>query len=141
MKYWIPITVIIASLSLILWKATEEGSVVTFYTPQEIKSQQSKFIGKTFRMSGLVMMNSLLKKDSDLIFQVSDLKGSDFEIHYKGVPPDLFKEGQGVIIEGILTVDGFIQAQKLLVKHSEVYDTQKDQSELKKVRILESFSP
>jgi len=58
----------------------------------------------------------------DLNFVLSDMKGNDINVHHKGQPPDMFKEGSGVVVEGRLGADGkSFESTKLLVKHSEEY--------------------
>jgi cytochrome c-type biogenesis protein CcmE len=63
---------------------------------------------------------------------------------YRAAPPDLFKESQGVIVEGRLASvnlaeNNTIQATKLMVKHSEVYDTTKDHSKMREAKLLDSI--
>lgn len=142
------ILIVLGSLSLIVYQATRSESTVTFYTPAEVYENPVKFQNKVFRLSGLVL-NGTKEWDGnnlDLKFKISDLQGHEFNIHYKGLPPDLFKEGQGVVVEGkllsktgILQKDNLIQANMLMVKHSEVYDTKKDHSKLKEAKLLDSI--
>jgi cytochrome c-type biogenesis protein CcmE len=54
-------------------------------------------------------------------FAVTDLKGSDFEVRYTGILPDLFREGQGVVATGTLGRDGVFSAEEILAKHDEKY--------------------
>jgi cytochrome c-type biogenesis protein CcmE len=148
----IGISVIIASLGLITYQATRSESSVTFYTPEEIYAAPDKFNNKTFRVSGLVVTGTKEwnAENHDLKFRITDLKGHDFNVHYRGIPPDLFKEGQGVIVEGKLSSHlqatatkpsaATLDAQLLMVKHSEVYDTKKDHSQMKQALLLDSMS-
>ena len=64
--------------------------------------------------------------------------------HTVYLPPDLFKEGQGVVVEGRLSnldlkVDSTIQANLLMVKHSEVYDTKNDHSKMREARLVDDI--
>ena len=142
------IVIIVGSLSLIIYQATRSESSVTFYTPAEVYANPIKFDGKLFRVSGLVLAESKKwdAKTSDLEFKMTDLEGHDFNVHYKGIPPDLFKEGQGVVVEGRLISNPnvqqknkFIEANLLMVKHSEVYDTKKDHKQMKEAKLLDSI--
>ncbi|KAB8030627.1 cytochrome c maturation protein CcmE [Fluviispira multicolorata] len=142
------ILIVVGSLGLITYQATRSESTVTFYTPAEVYANPMKFEGKLFRVSGLVLRGSKTweSQTNDLKFQITDLEGHNFNVHYKGIPPDLFKEGQGVVVEGklisksgILQKDNLIQANLLMVKHSEVYDTKEDHSKLKEVKLLDSI--
>ncbi|MEY4064649.1 MAG: hypothetical protein RIR26_857 [Pseudomonadota bacterium] len=143
---WIASSVIAAALGAILYKALQPESSVTFFTPAEVYASPGKFMDRTFRVSGLVLAGT---KDWDgnnkvLKFRMSDLKGHDFSVVYKGVPPDLFKEGQGVVVEGRLNStdlksDSTLQANLLMVKHSEVYDTKEDHSKMREARLVDDI--
>ncbi len=143
----IGVFVIFVSLGTILFQATRNGATITFFTPEEVYAKPAHFKEKIFRMSGLVQQNSKVwdAKNLQLHFKVTDLKGHEFLVDYHGMPPDLFKEGQGVIIEGQLVNNNFTQkpfhmtADLLLVKHSEVYDSKQDHAQMKSMRLLESM--
>ena len=135
------VCLVVFSVGLIAFQATKSESSVTFYTPAEVYANPTKFEAKVFRVSGLVMKGSKvwIPESRDLSFRISDLNGHDFNVKYVGVPPDLFKEGQGVIIEGRLQDNHKIQADLLMVKHSEVYDTKKDHSQMREAKLLDSM--
>ena len=142
---------ILISILLITYQATRSESSVTFYTPAEVYERMQEFHNKNFRISGLVVKDSKRWNPSEhsLRFQITDLQGHDFDVHYHGVPPDLFKEGQGVVIEGRLISipvqnekeksNPFLAAHLLMVKHSEVYDTKQDHSKIKQLKLLDSM--
>lgn len=73
------------------------------------------------RLGGLVVEGSLHRNDKDLLitFQITDDKHTIL-VHYQGIPPDLFREGQGVVAEGTW-VNGVFQATHILAKHDENY--------------------
>ncbi|MEN9827036.1 MAG: hypothetical protein RI953_2781 [Pseudomonadota bacterium] len=138
--------VIVGALGSIVYMAVQPESSVTFFTPAEVYASPQKFVDRTFRVSGLVLngtkdwdgMNKILK------FRMSDLNGHEFAVTYKGVPPDLFKEGQGVVVEGKLSQpdlkkDNSLQANLLMVKHSEVYDTKVDHSKMREARLVDDL--
>jgi cytochrome c-type biogenesis protein CcmE len=138
--------VIVASLGAIVFMAMQPESSVTFFTPAEVYASPQKFVDRTFRVSGLVLngtkdwdgMNKVLK------FRMSDLNGHEFAVTYKGVPPDLFKEGQGVVVEGRLAhndlrKDNSLQANLLMVKHSEVYDTKTDHAKMREAKLIDDI--
>lgn len=142
------ILIVAGSLGLIIYQATRSESSVTFYTPAEVYANPIKFDGKLFRVSGLVLSGTKEwnAKSSDLKFKITDLEGHDFNVHYRGIPPDLFKEGQGVVVEGRLVSNPnsqqnnkLIVANLLMVKHSEVYDTKKDHKQMKEAKLLDSI--
>ena len=141
------IVVVVLSLCLIIYQATRSQSTVTFYTPEEVYKNPEKFGDKLFRVSGLVLKGTKQWNPltSELDFKMSDLHSHDFFVHYKGLPPDLFKEGQGVVVEGTLTPvvhntkPFLINADLLMVKHSEVYDTKQDHSKMREAKLLDSI--
>jgi cytochrome c-type biogenesis protein CcmE len=100
------------------------GNIVYFYTPSEAYAEGVKIQDKVIRIGGMVQENSR-EWDGDnlnLSFQLTDYKGHDIMVDYIGSPPDLFKEGQGVVVEGYYQHDAKkFAAKKLMVKHSEEY--------------------
>ena len=137
---------VLGSLGLIGYQATRQESSVTFFTPAEVYASPQKFEKKLFRVSGLVLGGT--KKwdglNKVLEFRMTDLQGHEFAVIYKGIPPDLFKEGQGVVVEGRLATtdlqsNNTLHATLLMVKHSEVYDTEKDHSQLREAKLLDSI--
>lgn len=137
---------ILGSFGLIIFQATRDESSVTFFTPEEVYASPGDFEGRLFRVSGLVL-GGTKKWEPEiprLRFRMTDLKGHEFKVVYNQAPPDLFKEGQGVIVEGRLNsaeleLDNTIQATLLMVKHSEVYDTEQDHSKLREAKLLDSI--
>mgnify|MGYP001318011842 CR=1 FL=1 len=98
-----------------------EDNIVFFHSPSDV---QSKAIapGKYFRMGGLVKEGSVGKAEDGLVtnFEVTDLDHS-LTVSYRGILPDLFREGQGVVAEGALRPDGVFIAREVLAKHDENY--------------------
>lgn len=139
--------IVIGALGMIAYQATRSGSVVTFYTPQEVYADLPRFERQTFRVSGLVLRGSkrLDPQTHVLHFEMTDLKTHNFHVQYQGTPPDLFKEGQGVVVEGYLdslgknSLNPLIKANLLMVKHSEVYDTRENHEERRQMKILDSI--
>lgn len=98
-----------------------EDNIVFFHSPTDV---QTKGItpGQHFRMGGLVKEGSVSKGENGLVtnFEVTDLDRSVM-VSYRGILPDLFREGQGVVIEGALRTDGVFVAREVLAKHDENY--------------------
>ena len=119
--------VILASLvlitgSLILILNNYKKNIIFFYTPTELIKADAN-INQKVRIGGFVKQNSIKKIASlktHITFIVTD-KESDIFVEYKGILPDLFKEGQGAVIEGILINNNKIQADKVFAKHDENY--------------------
>ena len=97
-----------------------EDNIVFFYSPTEIVQKQLKS-DQRLRLGGLVVAGSVMRSNGNPIvtFNVTDLKTS-VPISFKGILPDLFREGQGVVAEGRLQ-NGVFQADEVLAKHDENY--------------------
>jgi cytochrome c-type biogenesis protein CcmE len=143
----IGVFVIVGSLSAIVWQATKQESSVTFFTPAEVYASPENFQNKIFRVSGLVLggTSNWNADERKLKFRMTDLKGHEFNVTYTGTPPDLFKEGQGVVVEGKiksanLRENNDMDAHLLMVKHSEMYDTKQDHSTQREAKLLDSIT-
>jgi cytochrome c-type biogenesis protein CcmE len=108
-----------AAVALVLVAIDE--TVTFFYSPTEVEAQ-APAPGRSFRLGGLVEEGSVKKLDDGLTveFRVTDLAAS-IPVNYRGILPDLFREGQGVITEGKLDANGVFVAQEVLAKHDENY--------------------
>lgn len=140
-KWLIGVSVIIASVIAIAMVQIN-SNVVYFYTPDEAIAKNAELEGKIIKVGGMVVPGKVdWKPDTlDLAFVVSDLKGSDIYVTYKGAPPDMFKEGQGVVVEGNLSDKGqglSMTARHLLVKHSEEYKKPGDHGQSMNKELLE----
>lgn len=76
--------------------------------------------GARFRLGGLVERGSVKHEGSDLYFTVTDTIKT-VKVVFEGIPPDLFREGQGVVAEGRFGPDGMFRADSVLAKHDEKY--------------------
>jgi cytochrome c-type biogenesis protein CcmE len=95
-------------------------SIVFFSTPVMVAEQHIP-PGKRFRLGGLVENGSLVRGDNLAVsFKVSD-GSATLPVAYKGILPDLFREGQGVVAEGVLDQSGVFRADTVLAKHDETY--------------------
>lgn len=95
-------------------------SIVFFSTPSMVAEKHVE-PGKRFRLGGLVQPGSLQRGDNLAVtFEVAD-GGAKLPVAYKGILPDLFREGQGVVAEGALDANGVFKADTVLAKHDETY--------------------
>lgn len=98
-----------------------EDNVVFFYSPSDV---QAKTISpeQYVRMGGLVKDGSVTKIEdgATIRFEVTDGKHA-VPVRYRGILPDLFREGQGVVAQGTLNGDGVFVAKEVLAKHDENY--------------------
>ena len=106
-------------------------NVVFFFSPTEI-SAKAVGPGVHLRLGGLVKDGTLVRSESKSIaFSVTDLT-RDIAVTYTGVVPDLFREGQGVVVEGALDQSGIFRATTGLAKHDERYMPREVADALKK---------
>jgi cytochrome c-type biogenesis protein CcmE len=94
------------------------SDIVFFITPSEIATKSPE-AGRTFRLGGLVVAGSVQRDGVDVNFKVTDT-AQTVPVRYKGILPDLFKEGKGVVAQGQLK-DGIFVAKEVLAKHDENY--------------------
>jgi cytochrome c-type biogenesis protein CcmE len=95
-------------------------NIVFFMSPTEI-AEKAVQPGARLRVGGLVKVDTLVKSANENVdFVVTD--GShDLRVSYQGLLPDLFREGQGVVAEGVLAASGQLNADTILAKHDERY--------------------
>ena len=117
------------ALGLVLYAMRD--SIVFFSTPAMVAEKHIP-AGKRFRLGGLVQPGSLVRGDNLAIsFQVAD-GSATLPVAYKGILPDLFREGQGVVAEGALDPSGVFKADTVLAKHDETYMPKEVADALKK---------
>ena len=95
-------------------------NIVFFYSPTEVVEKAVQ-PGARLRVGGLVKADSLIKLSSDNVAFVVTDGANDVTVAYRGLLPDLFHEGQGVVAEGVLEAPGQMRAETILAKHDERY--------------------
>ena len=108
-----------------------QDNILFFYTPSEILQKDLKKDEKV-RLGGLVEENSVARNDTKINFTITDLKKT-IEVTYEGILPDLFREGQGVIVKGYLQ-NNIFEATEVLAKHDENYMPPEIKKKLKKLK-------
>ena len=113
----------LAALGLAAWLvlAAFKNNLVFFFSPTQIASKEAP-VGRIFRIGGLVE-NGSLKRDQDgltIRFTVTDTANT-IPVVYKGILPDLFKEGRGCVAQGKVGADGVFYADQIMAKHDENY--------------------
>ena len=104
--------------------------IVFFKTPTDIAEEGLK-PGQRVRIGGLVKEGTWVREGTSHDFVVTDLD-HDVPVHYVGVLPDLFREGQGVVAEGMFDSEGVFIADTVLAKHDENYMPKEVADALKK---------
>jgi cytochrome c-type biogenesis protein CcmE len=119
-----------AAAGLILNAAGD--SLVFFYSPTELQAK-APGTATMVRIGGLVEQGSVQRSaDGGTVhFSVTDLKQA-VPVVYSGILPDLFREGQGVVVQGHLGADGAFEASQVLAKHDERYMPREVAEALKK---------
>ena len=97
------------------------NNLVFFFSPTQVAAKEAP-VGRTFRIGGLVQ-DGTLKRDADgltIRFVVTDTANT-IPVTYKGILPDLFKEGRGCVAQGRVGSDGVFYADQIMAKHDENY--------------------
>ena len=98
-------------------------NLVYYWGPTELHAAGNKAVGATIRLGGLVAKDSLVRpvSGSGLEFDVIDRAGGRVRVHCSGVPPQMFRENIGVVVEGTMTKAGHFESNRLMVSHSNEY--------------------
>ena len=111
---------IVLAIAATLILTAAKDKIVFFYGPTELKAMAVS-PGPRLRIGGLIEAGSLVKSDDlRVAFRVTD-GTTVLAVAYRGLLPDLFREGQGVVAEGVLESDGTFRADSVLAKHDENY--------------------
>ena len=95
------------------------SNIALYVTPSEVAAGKAPK-GQTFRIGGMVKDGSLKRDELVVHFIITDLV-KEIPVSYKGILPDLFKEGKGAVVQGKLDSDGQFVASEVLAKHDENY--------------------
>jgi cytochrome c-type biogenesis protein CcmE len=118
--------IILAALSYIIYGGMREA-IVYFVTPSELKAKENVSANKFLRMGGMVVKGSLQKDVKNLTYRFDLTDGNtSFPVFFRGIPPDLFSEGKGAVVEGRIGPDGVFQATTIMAKHAEEYSPHLD---------------
>ena len=106
-----------AATALVLTAFQE--NLVFFFTPTQVAANEAPK-GRLFRIGGMVETGSVKRDGVEVRFVVTDT-AKTIPVLYRGALPDLFREGKGVVAQGIIGPDGVFQAREVLAKHDENY--------------------
>ena len=124
-------TLVFLSAAVILILFNTKQNIVFFYTPTEL-IENDFILNKKVRIGGYVKNSSIVKKSLNTYeFTITD-NVNELLVFYRGILPDLFREGQGTVIEGVLNNNNNIIASKVYAKHDENYMPASIKKELEK---------
>jgi cytochrome c-type biogenesis protein CcmE len=118
---FIAVGVVAVSMAVGLVLYALRGNVNLYFTPTQVFNNEAPH-GRSFRIGGLVEEGSIKREKDGLTvnFVITDTNKS-IPVVYKGILPDLFKEGKGVVAQGRVEADGLMRAEEVLAKHDENY--------------------
>ena len=98
-------------------------NLVYYWGPTELHAAGSKAVGASIRLGGLVADKSIVRAQgsSQVEFDVIDRPGGRVHVKCTGVPPQLFRERIGVVVEGTMSPAGYFEGRRLMVSHSNEY--------------------
>ena len=122
--------ILVGAAALVL--SALQSEITYFYSPTDVADNKAP-PGRSIRLGGLVEEGSVERMDDGIttVFRVTDLANS-VPVTYRGILPDLFREGQGVVTEGSLDAGGAFTAREVLAKHDENYMPREVADALKK---------
>tara|TARA_X000000368_G_scaffold273582_1_gene216938 strand:+ start:524 stop:988 length:465 start_codon:yes stop_codon:yes gene_type:complete len=119
--YYISAILVFLSALLFMFIKTFNDNLLFYRSPSQITNSEFPE-NYVFRVGGVVLDGSLIKSKNtmNVKFAITDYE-RNLDISYTGILPDLFREGQGVVIRGKLASDGIFYAEEVLAKHDETY--------------------
>ncbi|MBU3916606.1 cytochrome c maturation protein CcmE [bacterium] len=125
LKYLIGAVLIVAVVVWIFGSISSEN-ITYYYTPAEAIKGYPTLKTKKIRVMGLIEKGSIewTPREVKLIFRITENSKDYMTVEYHGAKPDMFREGQGVVVEGMLKSPDYFSASTLLVKHNEEYKTE-----------------
>ena len=114
------ITLLISVIGIFFILQSLNKNILYFKSPTDIKNNQNINFDKKIRVGGMVKKNSLIIKEEEIKFIITDFK-NELNITFSGTVPNLFSEEKGVVAEGKLQDKTFFIADRILAKHDENY--------------------
>jgi len=114
------IILLISLISIFFILQSLNKNILYFKSPSDIKINQDINFNKKIRVGGMVKKNSLIIKEQEIQFIITDFK-NELSVSFSGTVPNLFSEGKGVVAEGKLQDKTFFIADRILAKHDENY--------------------
>ncbi|MCB5183621.1 cytochrome c maturation protein CcmE [Methylobacillus gramineus] len=130
--------IVAVALAVTLILSAFRSNIVFFYTPTQVANGEVPK-DASFRIGGMVVEHSLERQPDGLTvhFVVTDTV-KHIPVSYQGILPDLFKEGKGVVAQGVLDLEGRFIASNVLAKHDENYMPPEAAEALKRAKAAEA---
>jgi len=117
------------------------NNLVYYWGPADVLAAGPKAQGASIRLGGLVEKGSIVKGEgSNLRFMVTDGKKS-VPVRCTSVPPQMFREGIGVVVEGTVASDNVFEAHRLMVSHGNEYRAPTDEAAVDLKKRMQSSAP
>ncbi|MBC8515170.1 cytochrome c maturation protein CcmE [bacterium] len=119
-------TLLVAAVAIgwLVFSGIKEASVYFKYPSELTPTVLAELGHEELRIGGMVAGGSLEREGSDIRFVMVDDGEGQVLVHYVGIPPDMFAEGRGAVVEGSFTMEGVFEAHTLMVKHGEDYSAE-----------------
>ncbi len=114
------ITLLVTVVGIFFILQSLNKNILYFKSPTDIKNNQNINFDKKIRVGGMVKKNSLIIKEEEIKFIITDFN-NELNISFSGTVPNLFSEEKGVVAEGKLQDKTFFVADRILAKHDENY--------------------
>ena len=114
------ITLLVSVIGIFFILQSLNKNILYFKSPTDIKNNQNINFDKKIRVGGMVKKNSLIIKEEEIKFTITDFN-NELNISFSGTVPNLFSEEKGVVAEGKLQDKTFFIADRILAKHDENY--------------------
>ena len=114
------ITLLVSVAGIFFVLQSLNKNILYFKSPTDIKNNQNINFDKKIRVGGMVKKNSLIIKEEEIKFTITDFN-NELNISFSGTVPNLFSEEKGVVAEGKLQDKTFFIADRILAKHDENY--------------------
>ena len=114
------ITLLVSVFGIFFILQSLNKNILYFNSPTDIKNNQNINFDKKIRVGGMVKKNSLIIKEEEIKFIITDFN-NELNISFSGTVPNLFSEEKGVVAEGKLQDKTFFIADRILAKHDENY--------------------
>lgn len=115
-------------------------NLVYYWSPSELQAAGDEAVGASIRLGGLVAPGSVERAEDGLTLQFSVSDGeSEVPVYASAVPPAMFREGIGVVVEGTMRDDGIFETRRLMVKHDNEYQAPDEGQDLDMEKMMESM--